>query len=82
MRWSKTSPTRITIGGRLPHRYCVTSQKSDPENRILKDFDAVYNVTFDKRFVTARHCLQALWKIGVVGQAHQEKLVANTRRTV
>jgi len=31
--------------------------RSDPENRILKDFDALLAVTKDERFVTARHCL-------------------------
>src|SRR5215204_4947326 len=32
--------------------------KSDPENRILKDFDKLLTVTKDERFVTARHGLQ------------------------
>jgi hypothetical protein len=49
--------------------------KSDPENRILRDFDALLAVTKDERFVTARHCLQALWKIGTVGKPQQQKLV-------
>jgi HEAT repeat protein len=34
--------------------------KSDPKERILKDFDALLAVTKDERFVTARHCLLAL----------------------
>ena len=50
--------------------------KSDPENRILKDFDALLEVTKDKRFVTARHCMQSLWKIGVVGKAQQQTYMA------
>jgi hypothetical protein len=50
--------------------------KSDPANRMLKDFDALLNVTRDERFVTARHCLQSLWKIGVVGKAQQTKVIA------
>ncbi len=49
--------------------------KSDPEKRILKDFDKLLAVTKDERFVTARHCMQALWKIGVVGKPQQETLV-------
>jgi len=48
--------------------------KSDPEKRMLKDFPRLLAVTKDERFVTARHCLQALWKIGLVGKA-QQKLV-------
>jgi hypothetical protein len=49
--------------------------KSDPENRILKDFNALLAVTKDERFVTARHCMQALWKVGTVGKKQQELLV-------
>jgi hypothetical protein len=49
--------------------------KSDPDNRMQKDFDALLAVTKDKRFVTARHCLQALWKVGAAGQAQQQQLV-------
>jgi hypothetical protein len=46
--------------------------KSDPKNRILKDFDRLLTVTKDERFVTARHCLQSLWKIGVAGKKQQQ----------
>ena len=49
--------------------------KSDPENRMLHDFDALLEVTRDKRFVTARHCLQAIWKVGAAGQAQRQKLL-------
>jgi hypothetical protein len=49
--------------------------KSDPEERILKDFPALLNVTKDERFVTARHCMQALWKVGVAGRKQQKKLM-------
>lgn len=49
--------------------------KSDPNKRILKDFDALLAVTKDERFVTARHCLQSLWKIGTAGKDQQKKLV-------
>jgi len=49
---------------------------SDPENRMLKDFDALFAVTRDERFVTARHSLQAIWKVGAAGKK-QQKLVAD-----
>ena len=49
--------------------------KSDPKERILKDLPALLTVTKDERFVTARHCMQALWKIGVVGEKQRKKLV-------
>ena len=39
--------------------------KSDPENRMRKDFPALMAVTRDEKFVTARHTLQSIWKVGV-----------------
>src|SRR3569832_1730016 len=41
--------------------------KSDPKQRMLKDLAALLRVTRDERFVTARHCLQSLWKVGAAG---------------
>jgi hypothetical protein len=49
--------------------------KSDPKGHILKDFDVLLAVTRDERFVTARHCLQALWKVGAAGKKQQKQLV-------
>ena len=46
--------------------------KSDPKKRMLKDFDKLLTVTKDERFVTARHCLQSLWKVGVAGKKQQK----------
>jgi hypothetical protein len=50
--------------------------KSDPERRMLDDFGKLIVVTRDGRFVTARHCLQALWKVGLAGK-EQQKLVVD-----
>jgi len=49
--------------------------KSDPQKRMLKDFEALLAVTKDLRFVTARHCLQSIWKVGTAGVEQQEFLV-------
>ena len=49
--------------------------KSDPQNRMLKDFDRLLAVTKDEKFVTARHSMQALWKVGVAGKKQQQILV-------
>lgn len=49
--------------------------KSDPETRMRKDFPTLLNVTRDERFVTARHCMQALWKVGAAGKLQQELLL-------
>ena len=46
--------------------------KSDPKNRMLKDFHELLAVTKDARFVTARHCMQSLWKVGVAGKKQQK----------
>lgn len=45
--------------------------KIDPKERMLKDFEKLLAVTKDERFVTARHCLQSLWKVGVAGKKQQ-----------
>ena len=46
--------------------------KSDPKEKMLKDFGKLLEVTKDERFVTARHCLQSLWKVGVAGKKQQK----------
>ena len=46
--------------------------KSDPDERIVEIFPRLLDVTRDERFVTARHCLQSLWKVGVAGTAQRE----------
>lgn len=63
------------------HRRAIATQllcnlaKSDPEQRMLRVFPAILAVTKDERFVTARHTLQALWKVGVVSPVHQEMVI-------
>jgi hypothetical protein len=42
---------------------------------MQKDFAALLAVTKDERFVTARHCMQALWKVGVAGKKQQKLVV-------
>lgn len=54
--------------------------KSDPQTRLLKDFNALLAITRDERFVTARHCLQSLWKVGVAGPKQQKRLVDGLAR--
>jgi hypothetical protein len=49
--------------------------KSDPEKRILNDFDALFALTKDEKFVTARHSLQAIWKVGLAGKQQQRLLI-------
>lgn len=68
------------------HVRAITSQilanlaKSDPEKRILRDFDALLAVTRDDRFVTARHCMQSIWKVGTAGKEQQKRLVNGLER--
>lgn len=46
--------------------------KSDSKGKIFKDFDKLLNVTKDERFVTARHTMQNLWKVGAAGKKQQK----------
>ena len=46
--------------------------KSDPKERMLRDLTALLKVTKDERFVTARHCLQSLWKVGIAGDPQRK----------
>jgi hypothetical protein len=46
--------------------------KSDPKEKMLRDFGKLLDVTKDEKFVTARHCLQSLWKVGVAGKKQQK----------
>jgi len=59
------------IGAQL---LCNLTQ-SDPEARILKDFGKLLQVTRDERFVTARHTLQAIWKVGMAGEKQRRLLL-------
>lgn len=49
--------------------------KSDPAARILEDLDRLIDVTRDERFVTARHCMQSLWMVGVAGEVQRSALL-------
>lgn len=54
--------------------------KSDPNKRMLKDFEKLLAITRDERFVTARHCLQSLWKVGIVDKKHQQMYTEGLER--
>ena len=54
--------------------------KSDPEGRMFKDFDKLLEVTKDQRFVTARHTLQNIWKVGLGGKSTQMLVVKGLER--
>lgn len=53
--------------------------KSDPQNKMVKTFPALLEVTRDERFVTARHTIQALWKVGVAGKKQLKLLLEGTQ---
>jgi hypothetical protein len=50
--------------------------KSDPENRMAGVFPKLLHVTRDERFVTARHCMESLWKVAIISAAHQEMVAS------
>ena len=49
--------------------------KSDSQGRMFKDFDRLLNMTCDEKFVTARHTMQHIWKVGLGGKKHQKLVV-------
>lgn len=54
--------------------------KSDPQGRMRKDFDKLLDVTRDEKFVTARHCLQSIWKVGLGGKKAQQMTVSGLEK--
>ena len=48
---------------------------SDPEKRMLDDFSELWKVTKDPKFVTARHSLQSIWKVGLAGDEQKEMVM-------
>lgn len=60
------------IAGQLLPRLAL----SDPEGRIIRDLPELMRVTNDEKFVTARHTIQSLWRIGLAGDAAKAALLA------
>ncbi|MCP3031880.1 hypothetical protein LF817_11045 [Halobacillus sp. A1] len=64
-----------------PHRgsraaqFLVHLAISDPDERILGDFSKIWAVTKDPKFVTARHSLQAIWRIGLAGKKQKDLIM-------
>lgn len=56
-------------------QYLANLAKSDPEQRMLRDFPRVWKVTHDEKFVTARHTLQSIWKVGLAGNEQEEMVM-------
>lgn len=48
---------------------------SDPDKRMLNDFPVLWEVTKDPKFVTARHTLQSIWKVGLAGVEQREMVL-------
>lgn len=44
---------------------------------MKKHFPALMEVTKDERFVTARHCLQSIWRVGTSSK-HMQKIVVDS----
>jgi len=76
----------VNLSHKDNHQRAIAAQllcnlaKSDPENRMLVDFDKLFAVTKDERFVTARHTLQAIWKVGATGEEQKESVVRSLVR--
>lgn len=49
---------------------------SDAEERMLNDFPDLWKVTYDSKFVTARHTLQSIWRVGLAGPKQQKMVMS------
>ncbi|MFI8575329.1 hypothetical protein ACIGEL_06410 [Rossellomorea aquimaris] len=56
-------------------QYLANLAISDPEMRMMKDFPRLWEVTKDEKFVTARHSLQSIWKVGIAGTPQKEMVM-------
>ncbi|MGP4062296.1 hypothetical protein [Halobacillus sp. H74] len=56
-------------------QYLANLAKSDPEARMLNDFPKLWEVTKDEKFVTARHSLQSIWKVGLAGREQRDMVM-------
>jgi hypothetical protein len=54
--------------------------KSDPDKRILRDFESLLTLTRETTGVTPRHCIQGLWKIGLAGSEQRQVLLDGLER--
>lgn len=54
--------------------------QSDTENRLDKDLPKLFEATKDEKFVTARHTLLSLWKIGIVNNHLLKKVLAGLEK--
>src|SRR3954447_19415421 len=70
------------LGHRDNHNRAIAGQllcnlaAHDTTDRVLGDLDALIGVTRDPRFVTARHTLKSLWRIGLAGDVQRRAGVA------
>lgn len=56
-------------------QFLANLAKSDPQQRMLNDFQKIWDVTYDERFVTARHTLQSIWKVGLESPKLKEMVI-------
>ena len=71
------------LSDRDPHRrsrgaqFLASLAISDPEKRMLADFPVLWEVTRDPKFVTARHALQSIWKVGLAGPEQKQLVITH-----
>jgi hypothetical protein len=49
--------------------------KSDTEKRIKNDLSKIKKITFDEKFVTARHCLLSIYRIALVDNENENMVI-------
>ena len=75
------------LGHKDNHNRAIAAQllcnlaKSDPDQRMQAAFPALLAVTRDARFVTARHALQSLWKVGAASESGKALVLDGLERS-
>jgi hypothetical protein len=86
--WAYAAWDELVAGLRHPdnHVRSISAQLlanlaiSDPENRMARDFETLLEVTRDEKFVTARHALQSIWRVGLAGPTQRGLVMAGLER--
>ena len=72
-------PAQVALMVDVPGEIAWHSPLPKLPGELSTDATVVAELSHDARFVTARHCLQSLWKVGTVGYRQRERLLSALR---
>ena len=59
---------------------CALAATSDPEERVLEDFQKIWAITYDEEMIVSLQSLQSIWQIGLAGQVQRDLVVSHLAR--